>query len=302
VNDNSFETLCESLAGRQLANGGWSALSSSQAALEATALACMALSCASHTVQHRAIKFLLDVQNPNGSWPAFLGDDRDGSWTTSIVAIALGQETEAIPQLLKGFTWLVDLAGKESNWLWRWKFRTSDRHVRFDPDKFGWPWVPGTNSWVVPTAFAILALNQIPCDCGFEGRVRRIELGIDMLLDRACPGGGWNAGNGLVYGMPMAPHPDDTAIALLALSRCAREPVVTASLDWLESMAPTVNAVWSLAWCILALAAHQRSFHPLVQRILEWPNLVEIGDTATLAVTCLALDYKQTLTCFGLTE
>jgi hypothetical protein len=265
-------------------------------------LAWMALASGYETAHHRATKFLLEVQNPNGSWPAFVGDDCDGSWTTSIVALALRQEIKAIPQLLKGFTWLIDLAGKESDWLWRWKFRTSDRHVRFNPDKFGWPWAPGTNSWVVPTAFAILALNQCPCDCGFDGRRRRVELGIEMLLDRACPGGGWNAGNGVVYGRPMAPHPDDTAIALLALSRHAREPVVTASLDWLESMAPALNAVWSLAWCILALAAHQKSFHPLVQRILEWPNLAEIEDTASLAVTCLALNYKQTLTCFGLTE
>ncbi len=37
-----------------------------------------------------------------------------------------------------------------------------------------------------------------------------------MLLDRVCPGGGWNAGNGVVYGVALAPHPDDTAIALLA--------------------------------------------------------------------------------------
>src|SRR5271169_3395920 len=28
--------------------------------------------------------------------------------------------------------------------------------------------------------------------------------------------GGWNAGNGLAYGAPVAPHADDTGIALLA--------------------------------------------------------------------------------------
>jgi hypothetical protein len=37
-------------------------------------------------------------------------------------------------------------AGKEGNWLWKWKFRTTDHHVRFDPDKFGWPWFPDTVS------------------------------------------------------------------------------------------------------------------------------------------------------------
>jgi hypothetical protein len=109
-------------------------------------------------------------------------------------------------------------AGKESDWFWKWRFRTAERHVRFDPDKFGWPWFPDTVSWVVPTAFAILAFNQLPCTCGgFELAHLRVKRGVEMLMDRACPGGGWNAGNGVVYGTAVAPHADDTAIALLAL-------------------------------------------------------------------------------------
>jgi hypothetical protein len=32
-----------------------------------------------------------------------------------------------------------------------------------------------------------------------------------MLLDRMCPGGGWNAGNSVVYGVPLTPHIDATA-------------------------------------------------------------------------------------------
>lgn len=107
--------------------------------------------------------------------------------------------------------------GKEANWFWRWKFLAADRHVRFDPDKFGWPWIPDTVSWVVPTALAILALSQAPCACGgLEDIHIRVDRGIEMLMDRVCPGGGWNAGNGVVYGSALAPHPDDTAIALLA--------------------------------------------------------------------------------------
>jgi hypothetical protein len=38
-----------------------------------------------------------------------------------------------------------------------------------------------------------------------------------MLLDRACPTGGWNAGNGVVYGVALKPHIDATATALLAM-------------------------------------------------------------------------------------
>lgn len=294
------ENLCAVLAARQLPNGGWPALSSSsQASLEASALAHLALAPDSGQVADQATNFLLNVQNPNGSWPAFLGDDHVGSWTTSLVLIALRSAAEASGQRAHGGDWLVRSAGKESNWFWKWKFRTTDRHVRFDPDRFGWPWLPDTNSWVVPTAFAILALTQPGAESS-EVSKRRVELGTKMLLDRCCPDGGWNAGNGIVYGCPMAPHPDDTAIALLALSSNAREAIVTASLDWLASVAPNLSAPWSLAWSILALATHQRPIDPLVRRLSGWPGLKEVEDNSTLAVSCLALDPRRTLSRFGI--
>lgn len=294
------EDLCAALATRQLPNGGWSALSSSsQASLEASALARLALAPDSGLVGNQATDFLLNAQNPNGSWPAFVGDDHVGSWTTSLVLIALRSATEASAQRAQGGEWLTRSAGKESNWFWKWKFRTTDRHVRFDPDKFGWPWIPDTNSWVVPTAFAILALNQSEAE-SFEVSKRRVELGIQMLLDRCSPCGGWNAGNGIVYGRPMAPHPDDTAIALLALSSWARGPIVQASIDWLARAVPSLNAPWSLAWSILALAAHQRPIDSLVQRLSSWPGLKEVEDNSTLAVSCLALNPARTLARFGI--
>jgi hypothetical protein len=147
-----------------------------------------------------------------------------------------------IPARLRGLHWLMRCVGREGNWFWKWKFRTADRHVRFDPDKFGWPWFPDTVSWVVPTAFAVLVLNQLPCFCGGLEQVPfRIERGGEMLLDRVCPGGGWNAGNGVVYGAAMAPHPDDTAIALLALCSQRHNPVVQSSVKYLEQLAPTLK-------------------------------------------------------------
>ena len=294
------EDLCAILATRQLPNGGWSALSSSsQASLEASALAHVALVTDSGAVSDRTTDFLLKVQNPNGSWPAFVGDDPLGSWATSLVLIGLRSVAKASGQRAYGGEWLIGLAGKESNWFWKWKFRTTDRHVHFDPDKFGWPWIPDANSWVVPTAFAILALTQPGVESS-EVSKRRVELGIQMLLDRCCPGGGWNAGNGVVYGNAMAPHPDDTAIALLALSSYAREPIVKASVGWLACVAATLSAPWSLAWSILALATYQRPIDPLVRRLSGWPGLKEVEDNSTLAVSCLALDPPRTLARFGI--
>jgi len=246
---------------------------------------------------------LLREQNPNGSWPVFVGDDHDGSWLTSLVPITLRDFVSAIPARLKGLHWLLSNAGKEGDWFWKWKFRTADRHVRFDPDKFGWPWFPDTASWVVPTAFAILAFNQLPCTCGgFELAPLRVKRGVEMLMDRVCHGGGWNAGNGVVYGTAVAPHADDTAIALLALRDGPQDSLLETSLDYLERTAPTLTAPWSLAWAILALAAHRRPITLLRRALLTFPDLVYVEDTSTLALACLALDHEQALVNLGVTS
>jgi hypothetical protein len=120
-----------------------------------------------------------------------------------------------------------------------------------------------------------------------------------MLLDRACPEGGWNAGNGVVYGEPVAPHPDDTAIALLALSERSHVSAVEAGLAYLEHVAPSLAAPWSLAWAILALAAHHRPIAALESSLAALPDLLNTGDNSTLALICLALDHQRALAAFG---
>ena len=298
-----LEALSSELIHRQLPCGGWPALASSaQAAVEPTCYSLLVLGSQAKDVRDRAHRFLLRAQNPNGSWPVFVGDDQDGSWVTALVAIGLSDIVPAIPARLRGLHWLLRSAGKEGDWFWKWKFRTADRHVRFDPDKFGWPWVPDTVSWVVPTAFAILALDQLSCTCGgFEIVPSRVDRGVEMLTDRACPGGGWNAGNGVVYGTPVAPHPDDTAIALLALSNRRQGPIVKAALNYLEGSAPALTAPWSLAWAILALTAHRRPVTLLRRALLELTDLFDIEDTSTLALVCFALDHERGLLNLGIT-
>jgi hypothetical protein len=298
-----FSDLSAELIRRQLPCGGWSALLSSvQPALEPTCYSLLALGSQAADARERAQVFLLGAQNPNGSWPVFAGDERDGSWLTSLVSITLRDLVSAIPARLKGLHWLLGSAGKEAHWLWKWKFRTTDRHVQFDPGKFGWPWFPDTVSWVVPTAVAILALNQLPCSCGgFELAPSRVDRGVEMLIDRACPSGGWNAGNGVVYGTAVAPHLDDTAIALLALRNRPQDPVVQRSLNYLERTAPTLPMPWSLAWAILALAAHRRPVAWLRRALLDLPDLFDIEDTSTVALVCLALDHERTLVNLGVT-
>ena len=296
INDRLCSRLLDELVDRQLPCGGWAARAgSAQAALEPSCLAALVPELYADALR-RVRDFLLHVQNPNGSWPAIVGDDPDGAWVTSLAMMALRHHEPAIPARLRGFRWLINCRGKESHWLWRWKFVTADRHVRFDPHKYGWPWFPETVSWIVPTSCAILALRQLPSACRSGDRVERA---IDMLIDRACPGGGWNAGNGVVYAAPLAPHVDDTAVALLALGKENRNALFAASLEWLENRVHSLRAPWSLSWAILALAANARPCNSLEERLRAAPGLLTTPDTSTLALASMALDCRHALSGLG---
>ena len=145
---------------RELPQGGWSFGNSRQPSVEATTLAILALAAEFPEVSAHSVRFLLSVQRGDGSWPAFRGDD-DGSWTTALAALTLSHVSVDSRVREKATAWLLDTKGREAHWLWRWKFKTADAQAGIDPDKYGWPWMPGANSWVIPTAFAVIALKQL---------------------------------------------------------------------------------------------------------------------------------------------
>lgn len=274
---------------RQLPEGGWPfTTDTTQSAVEPTALVLLALPPNSVRERDAAIRFLFRTQNANGSWPAFSGDDGEGSGLTGLALFALDRCGARGIVGHRAVEWLLKTKGWESHWLWKWKFRTSDRHVYFDPDKFGWPWIPETASWVVPTAYSLLALKHSRGISHQDLVQLRIRRGVEMLYDRICPEGGWNAGNGVVYGFPLAPHADATALALLSLSSEPPNNFMSASLDWLERRAETCFAPWSLAWTILALDAFGRPMERLADRLSSVIDPTGIKDCATLAVVSLA--------------
>ena len=290
----------QGLIDHQLPEGGWPFSShTTQSAIEPTALALLALPSSSVRERDTAVRFLLRTQNANGSWPAFSGDDAGGSGLTGLALFALNCCRAQGMMTNRAVRWLLESRGRESHWLWKWKFRTSDRHVRFDPDKFGWPWMPETASWVVPTAYSILALKYARGISQQDLVHLRIRGGVEMLYDRVCPAGGWNAGNGVVYGFPLAPHPDATALALLSLLNEPPNHFITSSLDWLERRAETCFAPWSLAWTILALDAFVRPTELLTDRLCSVVDPAKANDCATLAVASLALGRSHGPSIFG---
>jgi len=284
-----ISSLAETLKSRQMKSGGWAYFDSVQESLEATCLAELALAPEMQASSSAAILFLLKSQLSDGGWPAFLGDS-EGSWTTALALCTLNSTGDFTAAREKAFRWLYAERGREGHWFWRWKFKTSDRNVRFDPDKYGWPWVTGSASWVIPTAFSIIAIEQFTVCNRSEESEKRIHLGVEMLLDRECVDGGWNSGNSLVYGVPLRPHVEATAIALLALQDEQRIEMVQKSLSWLRQNAASVDSVSSLAWCILTLFVYQESVEPLKNRLATiMGDGREVRNNATLATALLAL-------------
>lgn len=287
--------LRQLLMERALEAGGWPyTMGGQQLAIEPTALTVLACS--------GRPDVLARTQNADGGWPPVylgVGAELPGGWATSLAMIALLRTHPADPGLPRALQWLCGFRGIESHWLWRWKFKLADTHVSFDPDKFGWSWAPGTVSWVIPTAFAVIALRL-----GRQQRLtgsaaeHRMRVGSEMLVDRACPGGGWNAGNSRVFGVALEPHIDATAIALMALQgREQNEVLITQSLDQLVARTHDCLGASSLAWALLALHAWRRYRHiprELARRGEELERLMRtperIADNATLAVCALALD------------
>jgi hypothetical protein len=194
----------------------------------------------------------------------------------------------------RAFQWLLKERGREANWLWKWKFRIADRNVRFNPAVYGWPWSAGSASWVIPTAFSLVAIKQFTaCNRVVEAE-NRIHLGVGMLLDRACPGGGWNSGNSVVYGFPLRPHVEATAIALLALQDEERSSVVRAGLAWLKKTARATRSAESLAWSILTLFLYEEPIEELKNSLaVIIKDGAGVSNNATLATCILALKCGQ---------
>jgi hypothetical protein len=293
--------LLEEIRRRRLPGaGGWSH-GGAQFGAEPTSLALLALYSppSGSLVTTEELGLLIVRQLPNGLWPA-VGDGAAGVsfWASAMAVNTLMIFGAALGTLVASLNALLRCRPLEASWLVRLRFRFSDRQVRFDPTKYGWPWVPDTVSWVVPTSMALIALERAKKQGLIQGSEmwNRLDLGAEMLLDRACPEGGWNAGNAVVYGVPLRPHIDATALALAALRFHYHLPIVHSSLTWMLNRIDCPSA-YSLAWVILAASAYRDVRSDVLPALaiardrlavlVEDPSAVE--DTSTIALAALAL-------------
>lgn len=275
------------------------ALARPQLAVEDLCLLIVALRRHTGAGHRQALERLLSLQNRDGSWPCF-SSEREGCWVTALAVTTFLADASALSSLPIAIAWLTRVRGREAGWFWQWKFRTIDTSVPFDPSAFGWSWVAGTTSWVIPTAFALIALRQAAALNRIDRAAirERVETGARMLFDRACPGGGWNAGNSVGFGVPYAAYPDATAIALIALNGYEQHPCVGAALSWLLRKISDCGSPYSLAWAILALTSYrhgradvQNSIEASSRRLIALLQTNVTGfDGSTLAVSLIALE------------
>jgi hypothetical protein len=262
----------EFLITNQNSDGGWGYHPASPSAVEATAWALAALIStrrAPPEVCARARDWLLPAQRIDGSWPPFPGQPQ-GCWVTSVACQALhlhGGEQNAVE---RGLLWLLNTWPAEGTLWWRLRQTLSPSRVAHqDSSLRGWSWTPGTASWVEPTAHALLFLRSLPPQMLSPQAEKRRQLAERMLFDRMCPGGGWNSGNPLIYGVAGVPRIGPTAWALLALRDHSEREEIQMSLGWLEGVYGAINGAMSLALAHRCLAAYGRCVSPLAPAIGE---------------------------------
>ena len=218
-------TCLRFLLDAQNEDGGWGFHTGSTSRAEPTAWALWPWSNAlprrlTKTPSSRAFHFLDAAQLPDGSWPSSPAL-REGSWVTSLACLALLGQNELSGNVKRGFGWLCKELPGEAGLLHRIvrSFVARKKVGTQNESYFGWSWTIGTASWVEPTSYAIISMRATPPEWMSAAAKRRLRIGEAMLYDRMCPGGGWNCGNPMVYGVPGEPQVSSTCVGASRIER-----------------------------------------------------------------------------------
>jgi hypothetical protein len=96
--------------------------------------------------------------------------------------------------------------------------------------------------------------------------------------------------------MPLTPHVEATAIALMALQDEPRSLLILESVNWLRRETEDVTAVSSLAWSILSLFLFGLPVRDLQSRLAaQIEDASRIQNNAALAVAALGLACGETI-------
>jgi hypothetical protein len=280
----------------QNADGGWPFHAGEQSRVEPTCWALRALFAsepyADDQVFRKAARFLQTSQLVDGSWPA-TSQMSKGSWVTSLACSVLSGDALSTDSVKAGLKWICEDFPRDSSPLRRFvqSLRPKSATVSQNDSYRGWGWTPRTASWVEPTSFALMALQDAGPQQLPKNAAERCNLAVSLLYDRMCPGGGWNCGNPRVYGVDGDALVLATCWALLALRDAPEKPGGTLSLAWLQKEFSKIESAGSLAVARMTLQNYGIEPSAANRTLQDWTaeNFSEQG-THVLAWACMALD------------
>jgi hypothetical protein len=294
--------LLRLLIASQNSDGGWSYHPAGQSAIEPTAWTLCALQNEHRdSASNKAIASGKDWfernQLSDGSWPAF-ASQAEGCWVTSLACLALHEIAGESDAVSRGLAWLSQSWPRRPNFLQRLRQRLSPSSAltRQNNSLSGWAWTANTSSWVEPTSYALIFMRRLALARLSPLALKRRELAEAMLCDRMCPGGGWNSGNPLVYGVAGEPLVGPTVWALLGLRDSGELPQVRESLQWLERSMPHIRGGVSMATAHMCLEVYGRpvtEIEPQLRSLFETDRL--LNNISVIALAALSLNPSRSL-------
>ncbi|TKJ37309.1 MAG: hypothetical protein CEE38_07345 [Planctomycetes bacterium B3_Pla] len=247
---------------------------------DATCWAILALEAARAQKQliHKARGHLTSVQSKDGR-VGLTPEHPEVYWPTALAILAWQGSPEHRDARTKAIRFIVGYSEILSE-------SSPKEIIGYDTTIRGWSWTEKSYSWVEPTALAVIALRT----AGHKGH-RRVQDGVDLLMDRQFPDGGWNVGSTVVFGNALNPMPENTGMALQALSGLVPKKRVESSIRYLLSCVGRLRTPFTLGWSLLGLSAWGHSVEKqdeMVLNVLQQQDKHGPFDTASLGVFLLA--------------
>ena len=278
------ETALKSILERRLPDGGFCEQPGGDYRADATAWAAFCLNSLNLApeVVSSAREKLCKTQLPDGNIP-LTPVYPEAYWTTAIASLALAGTNVFSSNHEKTIIFLLNSKGEIVE-------KGPDSPIGHDTTIQGWSWIANTHSWAEPTAMAIRALYTAG-----KSQHQRVIKGVQLLLDRQLPNGGWNYGSTNVYAKTLNAMPAPSGIALWVLVGLTAREKVEHSLKYLLEQLPRLRTPSSLGWTILGLRAwglEVPESDELISASLHQQGRYSLYGTSQLCVLLTAGTYK----------
>jgi hypothetical protein len=181
---------------------------------------------------------------------------------TAWVVWALAGQDDVEQSLNRAIQWLLDIPVLQISSID--DLAMGEKIAGIDFSLRGWPWQPGEASWVEPTAIAVLGLTTAG-----SADPERINEAALYLVNRRCPGGGWNVGNPIMFGSYLPARAQPTAMGILALNEIAHDGLMDDDFSIMEMDALKDDGSLALSWAGFALATCGRPSRDILNRLVS---------------------------------